>query len=109
MALLRTLLCMLLAGGASALTLGHRAAPPAAVRRLQPAQMAAAALRVGDMCEVISGDEKGEVGKVIAIDAKNGKIIVEGINMITKHVKPMKERVLALHKPSLLALLHRLD
>ena len=34
---------------------------------------------------------QGEVAKLLAIDKKNGKVTVEGINVRTKHVKPMKE------------------
>jgi large subunit ribosomal protein L24 len=42
----------------------------------------------GDEVKVISGDNKGETGKVIAVDAKNSKIKVEGIKVVKKHQKP---------------------
>jgi len=43
------------------------------------------------MVKVISGDAKGTVGKVLMVDIKKGKVVVEGVNVKTKHVKPMKE------------------
>ena len=44
-----------------------------------------------DTVIVISGDDKGAKGKVLATSPKEGKVIVEGINMQTKHVKPRKQ------------------
>ena len=41
-----------------------------------------------DTVLVLSGDDKGKKGKVLAVSPKEGKIIVEGINIIKKHVKP---------------------
>lgn len=37
---------------------------------------------------MISGDDKGKTGKVLSIDTEKSRAFVEGINMITKHVKP---------------------
>merc|ERR1719454_1870106 len=48
-------------------------------------------LRTNDMVKVISGDAKGTIGKLLMVDKKKGKVIVEGVNIQTKHVKPMKE------------------
>ena len=45
----------------------------------------------GDMVQVINGRNKGEVGKVVEISTKEGKIIVEGINISTKHLKPKQQ------------------
>jgi len=53
--------------------------------------MMATTLRTGDAVKVLSGDSKGTVAKLLAIDKKKGKVIVEGVNLRTKHVKPMKE------------------
>ena len=39
---------------------------------------------------ILSGDDKGKQGKVLAVSPKEGKVIVEGLNMIKKHVKPRK-------------------
>ena len=45
-------------------------------------------IRKDDMVVVISGNHKGEKGKVIKVFPKLGKAIVEGVNMVTKHLKP---------------------
>jgi len=50
----------------------------------------ASRIRVNDMVKVISGDSKGKVGKVLEV-LKNDKAVVEGVNIQTKHTKPMKE------------------
>lgn len=43
-----------------------------------------------DTVLIISGDERGKTGKVLAVSPKEGKVIVEGVNMMKKHVKPRK-------------------
>ena len=40
---------------------------------------------------VISGADKGKKGKVLSVDPKKGKVIVEGVNMLTKHTKPRRQ------------------
>jgi len=40
---------------------------------------------------VISGDNKGKRGKVIAVSPKEGKVLVSGVNVVSKHVKPKKQ------------------
>jgi large subunit ribosomal protein L24 len=37
---------------------------------------------------ILSGKDKGKQGKVLEVSAKEGKVIVEGANIVTKHVKP---------------------
>lgn len=49
-------------------------------------------LKKGDKVQVIAGADKGKQGKILAVDREKGRIIVEGVNMITKHVKPGKSR-----------------
>ena len=44
-----------------------------------------------DVVVVISGDDKGKKGKVLQVSPAEGKILVHGINMVKKHVKPRKE------------------
>ena len=44
-----------------------------------------------DTVIVLSGDDKGVKGKVIAVSPKEGKVIVEKVNVIHKHVKPRKQ------------------
>ena len=48
-------------------------------------------VKTNDTVIVISGDDKGKKGKVIAVSAKEGKVLVEGANIIHKHVKPRKQ------------------
>ncbi len=45
-------------------------------------------IKKGDTVKVITGKDKDKTGKVLSVDAKNHKVLVEGINMITKHSKP---------------------
>jgi len=45
-------------------------------------------IKKGDLVKVIAGTDKDKEGKVISIDKKNGKVIVEGVNVRTKHTKP---------------------
>ena len=50
--------------------------------------MASMKIKKGDMVKVIAGKDKDREGKVIAVNAKNNTLLVEGVNMITKHAKP---------------------
>ena len=45
-------------------------------------------VKKGDIVMVISGNSKGQQGKVLLVDMKKKTAIVEGINMVTKHAKP---------------------
>ena len=45
-------------------------------------------IKKGDTVKVIAGKDNGAEGKVISVDVKKGKVLVEGVNMITKHAKP---------------------
>ena len=45
-------------------------------------------IKKGDTVKVIAGKDKDKEGKVIAVNQKTGKVIVEGVNMLTKHTKP---------------------
>ena len=44
--------------------------------------------KVGDKVVVIAGKDKGKEGKIIKTLKSDNKVVVEGINMVTKHVKP---------------------
>ena len=48
-------------------------------------------VKTGDTVVVLSGKERGKKGKVMAVSPKEGKVIVEGLNMVTKHVKPRRQ------------------
>jgi large subunit ribosomal protein L24 len=45
-------------------------------------------LKKGDTVKVISGESRGQQGKIVTIDAKKMRAIVEGVNMISKSEKP---------------------
>ena len=48
----------------------------------------ASKIKKGDTVKVIAGKDKEKEGKVLSVDAKNNKVVVEGVNMVTKHSKP---------------------
>ena len=50
--------------------------------------MASMKIKKGDMVKVIAGKDKGKEGKVLAVNVKDNTLLVEGINMVTKHAKP---------------------
>ena len=45
-------------------------------------------IKKGDNVRVIAGKDNGKEGKVISVDRKKGRVLVEGVNIITKHTKP---------------------
>ena len=45
-------------------------------------------LKTGDKVVVIAGKDKGKEGVIKAVDKKNGRVLVEGVNMVSKHTKP---------------------
>ncbi|MFA9376745.1 MAG: 50S ribosomal protein L24 [Lachnotalea sp.] len=45
-------------------------------------------IKKGDTVKVITGKDKDKEGKVVAVNIKTKKVLVEGVNMITKHTKP---------------------
>ena len=45
-------------------------------------------IKKGDTVKVIAGKDKDKEGKVVAVNQKDGKVTVEGVNMLTKHTKP---------------------
>ena len=47
-------------------------------------------VKTGDTVVILSGKDRGSKGKVLAVSPKEGKVIVEGRNMVTKHVKPRR-------------------
>ena len=45
-------------------------------------------IKKDDMVRIIAGKDKGKDGKVLRVDSKNHKVLVEGCNMVSKHQKP---------------------
>lgn len=50
--------------------------------------MASMKIKKGDLVKVIAGKDKDKEGKVIAVNRKDNRLLVEGVNMVTKHTKP---------------------
>ena len=48
-------------------------------------------VKTGDTVVMLSGKDKGKKGKVLEVSLSEKKVIVEGLNMVTKHVKPKKQ------------------
>lgn len=45
-------------------------------------------IRKGDTVMVITGDSRGQQGKVLRVDTDSSRAIVEGVNLVSKHTKP---------------------
>ncbi|MBP3233181.1 MAG: 50S ribosomal protein L24 [Eubacterium sp.] len=50
--------------------------------------MATSKIKKGDLVKIIAGKDNGKEGKVLSVDTKNNKVIVEGVNKVFKHSKP---------------------
>ncbi|MGB3138721.1 MAG: 50S ribosomal protein L24 [Nodosilinea sp.] len=48
-------------------------------------------VRKGDTVQVIAGRDRGKVGEVLTVIPKTSQVVVEGVNIRTKHVKPQQE------------------
>ena len=44
-------------------------------------------MKIGDTVKIISGDNKGKEAKIVKVDRKNGKVMLEGIGMVERHMK----------------------
>ena len=53
--------------------------------------MGAAKIKKGDLVEIISGKDKGKRGRVLKVLPKKKKIIVEGLNLVVKHLRGRRE------------------
>jgi large subunit ribosomal protein L24 len=49
-------------------------------------------IKKGNKVLIITGNDKGKQGEVIAVDRPNSRVIVKDINMVKKHTKPTKEK-----------------
>ena len=47
-------------------------------------------VKTGDQVVVINGKDRGAKGKVMQVSPSEGKVIVQGVNIVSKHVKPRK-------------------
>ncbi len=48
-------------------------------------------VKKGDSVVVIAGDDKGKVGEILRVDTKTGKVLVQGINRVFRHLKPSRQ------------------
>ena len=48
-------------------------------------------VRKGDTVQVIAGRDRGKVGEVLTVIPKTSQVVVQGVNICTKHVKPQQE------------------
>lgn len=71
-------------------------------------------VKVGDMVQVMSGESRGQKGKIVSIDRNKNRAIVEGANIVKKHVKPsatnpqgsIEDREAAVHLSNLMLLVN---
>ncbi len=48
-------------------------------------------IRKNDLVQVISGDHRGARGKVMRIDTDRGTVVIEGVNLVFRHVRPTRK------------------
>ena len=48
-------------------------------------------IKKDDLVVVLSGKDKGKQGKVLEVQPKSGKVLVEGVNVVSRHAKPRKQ------------------
>ena len=48
-------------------------------------------IRKGDMVQVVAGNDKGKVGKVIRVFPKRNRVLVEKVNFVKRHTKPRRQ------------------
>ena len=48
-------------------------------------------IRKGDMVQVLAGDDKGKVGKVIRVFPKRNRVLVEKVNFVKRHTRPRRQ------------------
>jgi large subunit ribosomal protein L24 len=49
-------------------------------------------IKKGDLVSVITGKDKGKSGKVLRVDKKTERVLVEGVNVYKKHVRPKTQQ-----------------
>ena len=54
-------------------------------KNIKPAKLK---IRKGDLVKVIAGDSKGSQGKITEVIIEKNRVVVEGVNMVSKHTKP---------------------
>jgi large subunit ribosomal protein L24 len=49
-------------------------------------------VRKGDTVMVIAGDDKGKTGEVLRVDPRGGKVLVQGVNRVYRHMRPSRQQ-----------------
>lgn len=62
-----------------------------AIKQATPVNRAKMHVKTGDTVQVIAGKDKGKVGEIVQTYPKLSKVLVKGVNLKTKHVKPQQE------------------
>ena len=58
---------------------------------MQTAERTKLSLRKNDQVQVMAGREKGKTGKILKVDSKSNRVVVEKINLVKKHTKPSQQ------------------
>jgi large subunit ribosomal protein L24 len=61
-------------------------------RQRKPVAMRKTRIKKNDTVVVVSGSSKGLRGRVLQVDRKRGRLLVEGANMVKKHVRPNPQK-----------------
>ncbi|MDP2704696.1 MAG: 50S ribosomal protein L24 [bacterium] len=48
-------------------------------------------IKKGDNVKILAGKDRGKTGKIIKVLPKRGRVVVEGLQMVKKHIRPKKE------------------
>ena len=48
-------------------------------------------VKKGDMVQIIAGDDKSKVGEVLRVDPRMGKVLVQGVNRVYRHLRPSRQ------------------
>jgi large subunit ribosomal protein L24 len=59
-------------------------------RKASTAKRHALKIRSGDRVEVISGKDRGKSGRVLRVEPKRDRVVVEGLNMVKRHTRPQQ-------------------
>lgn len=62
-----------------------------AIKQAKPVNRTKMHVKTGDTVQVVSGKDKGKVGEIVQTYPKVSKVLVKGVNIKTKHVKPQQE------------------
>jgi large subunit ribosomal protein L24 len=59
-------------------------------RRTVPSKRRTLKIRSGDRVQVVSGKDRGKTGRVLRVEPKKERLVVEGLNMVKRHTRPQQ-------------------